>query len=57
MVKRILIRCPSTKKLQVTGITIEEETLDTYRFKENTVECPHCSQVHTWTKKDAVLAR
>lgn len=57
VIKRILVRCPSTAKLTATGMTIEEELFETTKFKVHKMTCPHCSAVHSWTKKDIVLAR
>lgn len=57
MIKRILVRCPSTAKLTPTGQTVEEDTWAETTPKKHKTHCPHCSQVHDWTKKDVVLAR
>ncbi len=57
MIKRILVRCPSTAKLTPTGQTVEEEAWGDTKLKAHKVSCPHCAQVHDWTKKDVVLAR
>ena len=57
IIKRILVRCPSTAKLTPTGKTIEESLWAAAKIKSSKFSCPHCRQVHTWTKKDVVLAR
>jgi hypothetical protein len=57
IIKRLLVRCPSTAKLTPTGQTIDEELWADAKVKSQKVTCPHCSLVHTWTKKDVVLAR
>ena len=57
MIKRILVRCPSTAKLTPTGQTVEEESWGDTKVKETKIECPHCETTHAWTKKDVVLAR
>jgi len=57
IIKRILVRCPSTAKLTPTGQTIEESLWATAKVKSHKISCPHCQQVHSWTKKDVVLAR
>jgi len=57
IVKRLLIRCPSTAKLTETGQTIEEQLWVVAKVKSSKLICPHCRQVHSWTKKDVVLAR
>jgi hypothetical protein len=57
VIKRLLVRCPSTAKLTPTGQTIEEQLWADVKVKTQKVTCPHCHQVHSWTKKDVVLAR
>jgi hypothetical protein len=57
IIKRILVRCPSTAKLTPTGQTIEEQLWPTTKVKSQRLGCSHCGQVHTWNKKDVVLAR
>lgn len=57
VIKRILVRCPTTKKLNVTGLVIEEEVFAVTKVKSGTVECSHCGEKHAWNKKQAILAR
>jgi hypothetical protein len=57
VIKRLLVRCPSTAKLTPTGQTIEEQLWAGAKVKTPKFTCPHCRQVHNWTKKDVVLAR
>ena len=57
MIKRILVRCPSTSRLTPTGKTVEEESWEGTKLKEQKMACPHCQGTHAWTKKDVVLAR
>ena len=57
VVKRILVRCPSTGKLAPTGKTVKEAAWEGTKLNRPRLTCPHCHQVHTWTKKDVVLAR
>ena len=57
VIKRLLVRCPSTAKLTPSGQTIREELWAKAKIKSHKMTCPHCRQVHTWTKKDVVLAR
>jgi hypothetical protein len=57
VIKRLLVRCPSTAKLTPTGQIIEEQLWAAAKVKTPKFTCPHCRQVHTWTKKDVVLAR
>lgn len=57
VIKRLLVRCPSTAKLTPTGQTIEEQLWATAKVKNQKFNCAHCGQTHIWTKKDVVLAR
>ncbi|MDQ6656463.1 MAG: hypothetical protein M3Y80_11700 [Verrucomicrobiota bacterium] len=57
MIKRVLVRCPSTAKLTPTGQTVEEEAWGKTKLKQQKVLCPHCNEKHAWTKEDVVLAR
>lgn len=57
MIKRILVRCPATAKLTPTGLTVDEDVYANTPLKSHKLTCPHCQQVHNWTKKDVVLAR
>lgn len=57
VIKRILVRCPSTGKLVATGKTVEESAWNDTKLNRPRLTCPHCRQVHSWTKKDVVLAR
>jgi len=55
--KSLLVRCPSTSKLNDTGKTVEEKLWPTAKVKTQKLTCAHCGSVHTWTKKDVVLGR
>jgi hypothetical protein len=57
VIKRILVRCPSTGKLTETGRTVKEAFWGKTKLNRPRLTCPHCRQVHSWTKKDVVLAR
>jgi hypothetical protein len=57
VIKRLLVRCPATAKLTPTGETTEEQLWASVKLDASKMSCPHCHQVHTWTKKDVVLAR
>jgi len=57
IIKRILIRCPATAKLATTGLTIDQALFEKTKFRDNKLTCPHCAGIHSWTKKDVVLAR
>ena len=55
--RRLLVRCPSTSKLAPVGETIEEALWESAPKRSGRFTCPHCNRVHTWVKKDVVLAR
>lgn len=57
VIKRILVRCPSTGKLTPTGKTVEEAKWESTKLSKPKLDCPHCNKVHNWTKSDVVLAR
>ncbi len=57
MIKRILVRCPVTKKLNVTGVVIEEDVFADAELKPGKVTCSHCGATHAWDKKEVILAR
>ena len=57
MIKRILVRCPVTKKLNVTGVVIEENVFAATELKPGTVACVHCGEKHSWDKHEVILAR
>ena len=57
VIKRILVRCPITKKLNVTGMVIDEDLFAGSELKPTVVTCPHCGGTHEWNKKQAILAR
>src|SRR5207237_10475560 len=57
VIKRILVRCPSTGRLAATGKTVEEALWADTKLNRPRLTCPHCGEVHAWTKQDGVLAR
>ncbi len=57
VIKRILVRCPTTAKLTPTGKSIDEQLWAETKSETHKMTCPHCRQVHSWSKKDVVLAR
>jgi hypothetical protein len=46
-----------TKKLNITGLVIDEELFAGAELKPKAVTCPHCGGTHSWKKKEAILAR
>ncbi len=55
--RRLLVRCPATAKLVPTGQTTEESLWAATPSKAGKFTCPHCDKVHSWVKKDIILAR
>jgi hypothetical protein len=55
--KSLLVRCPSTSKLNDTGQTIEEKRWSAAKVKTQKFTCAHCGKIHSWTKGDVVLGR
>jgi hypothetical protein len=51
------VRCPVTKKLNVTGVVIEEDVFAATDLKPGRVACSHCGETHSWNKKEVILAR
>lgn len=54
---RIMVVCPKTKKLVPTGMGADKASFDnpTNKFINNSFRCSACGEMHTWSKKDAVL--
>jgi hypothetical protein len=57
VIKRILVRCPTTKKLNATGMVIEEDVFAATEVRSGTVACVHCGEKHAWNKTEVILAR
>ena len=50
----ILIKCPKTGLSLSTQMGVDsQKDFDSSTFAGNSVNCPHCGQVHVWSKKDA----
>ncbi len=56
-IKSLLVRCPATSKLTDTGQTIDEKLWPEATPKKQEFTCAHCGKVHSWSKKDVILAR
>ena len=52
----LLINCPVTGKPLSTGIGIDKASFESSNFSNNSVGCPHCGGMHTWSKGDAWVA-
>jgi len=57
VVMRILVRCPSTARLFVTGLTTKGNSFARIKVADNKLSCAHCGKVHPWTQENVVLAR
>jgi hypothetical protein len=57
VIKRLLVRCPTTAKLTPTGRSVDESLWGESKVKGAGINCLHCGKVHQWTKKDVILAR
>ena len=51
----IVIKCPKTRKLVSTGMSMDKESFETAKLEGNTMRCPACRDYHIWSKNDAVL--
>ena len=51
----ILIRCPATQRLIPTGIVTDQRTYESGTFLNNSTQCPHCGELHTWSKENTLL--
>jgi len=50
-----MIRCPLTKEPLPTGIEATDESFATLLLGVMKVLCPHCRNVHEWTKTMAYI--
>jgi len=57
IVMRILVRCPATARLFVTGLTTEANNFAQIEVADNRLTCTHCGKVHLWTEGNVVLGR
>ena len=52
---RVMIECPETGRPVYTGINLNWETFESYRFDSQTLSCPECGRQHQWSRADALL--
>ncbi|MEN3976738.1 hypothetical protein [Emcibacter sp. SYSU 3D8] len=52
---RVMIKCPNTGKQIYTGVNLNWETFESYRFGTQSVPCPECHASHQWSRVDAIL--
>ncbi len=51
----IKIKCPKTGKDVPTGIAMDLQSFGSSTFTNNGVRCPHCGEMHIWSKADAFV--
>lgn len=53
----VMITCPTTQKPVNTGIGATKEAFDDPKtvMQKNGASCPHCGQMHVWSREDAYL--
>jgi hypothetical protein len=51
----VIVRCPFTDKFFPTGVAIDPRSFDSATFENNTTQCPHCRQMHTWGDSEIAL--
>ena len=52
----VMIKCPSTGKPVKTGMSMNKYSFQKALIGAHEVRCPHCGQIHVWSKKDTHLA-
>jgi hypothetical protein len=52
----VMTTCPVTRKPVSTGIVMDKESFASSTLLNNSVSCPHCGRIHTWSKQDAYIA-
>jgi hypothetical protein len=52
---QVLVECPATKQPIYTGLDFDERGWSRAMMGRNSVQCPHCPEMHAWDKKDAWL--
>lgn len=50
----LMIECPKTRKPIRTGTWIDVKSFKTADLRGNSLKCPLCRQLHTWTKNDVL---
>lgn len=51
----IYITCPVTGRPIATGLSLPEKYWDVVPLEDKQLHCPHCGQIHAWSKQDARL--
>jgi hypothetical protein len=52
---QVLITCPETKRPVYTGLNYEWPSFDAADLPRQTLKCPHCGKIHSWSKAEAFL--
>ena len=53
----VYITCPTTQQPVNTGIHLTEEAFQTWSYSGVGAPCPHCGEIHPWSKDTARLER
>jgi hypothetical protein len=51
----VMIRCAKSGEGVPAEMEIDAASFEIGDFSDQTVKCPHCGQVHTWSAEDAWL--
>jgi hypothetical protein len=51
----IVIRCPATGNELTAGVVEDPESFEADETEDRAVRCPHCPDIHRWTKEQARL--
>ena len=52
----VIITCPVTRRPVPTGIAMDAVSFQSSTLMNNSVSCPHCGGMHTWSKHNAYLS-
>jgi hypothetical protein len=50
---RVMVRCAESGEGVPTGVRIDPASFKSSHLREQTFNCGHCFQEHTWSKNDA----
>lgn len=53
--KRPTVRCPVTDQLVPIEVAIDDAVLDRITVTGQSIDCPHCGQVHAFGPDDVVF--
>ena len=52
----VMITCPVTRKPLSTGLAMDAASFASSALVNNSVSCPRCGGIHTWSKQNAYIA-